>query len=135
MFEGKHADISEKVIGAFYTVYNTMGNGFREHVYENALCYELRKAGLQPEQQQAVNVYYDGIRVGEYIADIIVNKVIILELKAVSQITDEHIAQLLSYLKATPIEVGYLLNFGPKAQYKRKILDNDRKGSLVWTKP
>ena len=135
MFEGKHGDISEKVIGAFYKVYNTMGNGFREHVYENALCYELRKAGLQPEQQQAVNVYYDGIRVGEYIADIIVNKVIILELKAVSQITDEHIAQLLSYLKATPIEVGYLLNFGPKAQHKRKILDNDRKGSLVWTKP
>ena len=135
MFEGKHADISEKILASFYKVYNTMGHGFREHVYENALNHELKKHGLQTEQQKAVDVYYDGIVVGEYVADLLVNGVIILELKAVSQITDEHIAQLLSYLKATPIEVGYLLNFGPMAQYKRKVFDNNKKGSLAWTKP
>jgi GxxExxY protein len=134
-FEGKHAELTEKIIGTFFKVYNALGYGFAEKVYENALLIELRKAGLKVEQQKAVTVYYEGAIVGEYVADVIVSDVVMLELKAVRQLTDEHEAQLLNYLKATPIEVGLLLNFGPKAEYKRKVFDTDRKGSLNWHQP
>jgi GxxExxY protein len=133
MAEGKHADLTEKIIGAFYKVYNTLGYGFSEKVYENALAHELRKLGLQVEPQARIVVYYDGEVVGEYQADLVVNGVVIVELKAVRQLTEEHEAQLLNYLKATPIEVGLLLNFGPKAEIKRRVYDNERKGSLSWT--
>ena len=132
MFVGKHADLTEKIIGAFFTVYNSLGYGFSEKVYENALVLELRKLGLKVEQQKRITVYYDGQVVGEYLADIVVNGVVIIELKAVRQLLKEHEAQLLNYLKATMIEVGLLLNFGPKAEFKRKVYDNDRKGSLAW---
>ncbi len=134
MAEGKHADLTEKIIGAFYRVYNTLGYGFSEKAYENALAIELRKLGLKVEQQARIVVYYEGEVVGEYQADLVVNDVVIVELKAVRQLADEHEAQLLNYLKATPIEVGLLLNFGPKAEIKRKVYDNERKGSLAWTK-
>jgi GxxExxY protein len=133
MAEGKHADLTEKIIGAFYRVSNTLGYGFSEKVYENALAIELRKLGLKVEQQARIVVYYEGEVVGEYQADLVVNGVVIVELKAVRQLADEHEAQLLNYLKATPIEVGLLLNFGPKADIKRKVYDNERKGSLAWT--
>ena len=133
MAEGKHADMTEKIIGAFYKVYNTLGYGFSEKVYENALAIELRKLGLKVEQQARIVVYYEGEVVGEYQADLVVNDVVIVELKAARQLADEHEAQLLNYLKATPIEVGLLLNFGPKAEIKRKVYDNERKGSLAWT--
>jgi len=133
MAEGKHADLTEKIIGAFYRVYNTLGYGFSEKAYENALAIELRKLGLKVEQQARIVVYYEGEVVGEYQADLVVNDVVIVELKAVRQLADEHEAQLLNYLKATPIEVGLLLNFGPKAEIKRKVYDNERKGSLEWT--
>ena len=133
MAEGKHADLTEKIIGAFYKVYNTLGYGFSEKVYENALAYELRKLGLKVEQQARIVVYYESEVVGEYQADLVVNGVVIVELKAARQLADEHEAQLLNYLKATPIEVGLLLNFGPKAEIKRKVYDNERKGSLAWT--
>ena len=133
MAEGKHADLTEKIIGAFYKVYNTLGYGFSEKVYENALAHELRKLSLKVEPQARIVVYYDGEIVGEYQADLVVNGVVIVELKAVRQLADEHEAQLLNYLKATPIEVGLLLNFGPKAEIKRKVYDNERKGSLEWT--
>ncbi len=132
MFIGKHADLTEKIIGAFYKVYRTLGYGFSEKVYENALVLELRRLGFKVEQQKHIVVYYDDQVVGEYQADIIVNGVIIVELKAVRQLLQEHEAQLLNYLKATEIEVGLLLNFGPKAEFKRKVYDNDRKGSLAW---
>jgi len=132
VFVGKHADLTEKIIGAFFTVYNSLGYGFSEKVYENALVLELRKLGLKVEQQKRITVYYDGQVVGEYLADIVVNGVVIIELKAVRQLLKEHEAQLLNYLKATMIEVGLLLNFGPKAEFKRKVYDNDRKGSLAW---
>lgn len=134
-FEGKHAELTEKIIGAFFKVYNTWGYGFAEKVYENALTIELRKLEIKVEQQKSITVYYEGSVVGEYVADMIVADVVMLELKAVRQATDEHEAQLLNYLKATPIEVGLLLNFGPKAEYKRKVFDNERKGSLVWHQP
>lgn len=134
MSEGKHADVTKQIIGAFYAVYNCLGYGFLEKVYENALAIELKKGGLHVEQQKPIGVYYDGQPVGEYLADIVVNDQIILELKAVRQLSDEHEAQLLNYLKATALEVGLLLNFGPQAEVKRKTYDNFRKGLMNWIK-
>jgi GxxExxY protein len=135
MADGKHADITGKMIGAFFKVYNTLGYGFNEKVYENALAIELRKAGLKAVKQQEIVVYYDGENVGDYRTDIVVNDVVIVELKAARELAEEHEAQLLNYLKATTIEVGLLLNFGVKAEHKRKVYDNDRKGSLTWISP
>ena len=135
MFEGKHTDVTGKVIQAFFTVYNGLGYGFSEKVYENSLVLELTKLGLQVEPQKRIAVYYDGEVVGEYFADIVVEDVVIVELKAARQLLRDHEAQLLNYLKATTIEVGLLLNFGPKAEFKRKVYDNERKGSLAWTQP
>jgi GxxExxY protein len=132
MFVGKHSDLTEKIIGAFFDVYNELGYGFSESVYENALLLELGNNGLRVEQQVPIKVYYHGQAIGQYWADILVNDAVILELKAVRQIIEEHEAQLLNYLKATQYEVGLLLNFGPKAQHLRKIYDNSRKGSLNW---
>jgi GxxExxY protein len=135
MFEGKHSEVTEKVIGAFFKVYNTLGYGFAEKVYENSLVIELKKSGLQVEQQKSITVYYEENNVGEYFADILVNGVVILELKAVRHLLDEHEAQLLNYLKATTVEVGLLVNFGPKAEHRRKVYDNELKGALTWTNP
>lgn len=132
MFEGKHSELTEKIIGAYYRVYNTLGYGFSEKVYENALVLELNKLDLKVEQQKLIQVFYDRRIVGEYSADILVDSAVILELKAVKHLLEEHEAQLLNYLKATPFEVGLLLNFGPKAQYVRKIYDNSRKGEMTW---
>ena len=117
-----HEQISGKVITAFYNVYNQLGYGFLEKVYENALIIELKKQGLQAVAQEAINVYYDEVRVGEYFANIIVNGVLILELKSVDLLRDEHFKQLLNYLKATIKELGLLLNFGKKPEFRRLIL-------------
>jgi GxxExxY protein len=135
MADGKHADITGKVIGAFFKVYNTLGYGFNEKVYENALAIELRKAGLKVVKQQEIVVYYDGENVGDYRTDIVVDDVVIVELKAARELAEEHEAQLLNYLKATTLEVGLLLNFGVKAEHKRKVYDNERKGSMSWITP
>ena len=135
MFEGKHADLTDKILGAFFKVYNTLGYGFAEKVYENALAIELRKLGLKVEQQKGIIVYYNGQVVGDYVADIITGDAVLLELKAVRSLAEEHEAQLLNYLKATAIEVGLLLNFGPKPEYRRKVYDNERKGTLAWINP
>jgi GxxExxY protein len=130
--EAKHKDITELVIQAFYTVYNTLGYGFLEKVYQNALVIELRKLGLEVIPEACIKVYYNGQVVGEYFADLLVAGVVIVEIKAVRTLAPEHEAQLLNYLKATPYEVGLLLNFGPKPQIKRKVYDNERKGGLSW---
>ena len=122
-----HEEVTGKIIKTFYTVYNSLGNGFLEKVYENALLIEVRKEGLLAEQQKKIEVFYESQRVGEYFADIIVEDIVILELKAVDSVVPEHEAQLINYLKATNIEVGLLLNFGPKPQVLRRILTNDRK--------
>jgi GxxExxY protein len=132
--ESKHADLTHQIIGAFFKVYNTLGYGFSEKVYQNSLVLELAKLGLEVKSPLPIKVFYEGFEVGEYFADIVVNEVVILELKAVHQLLPEHEAQLLNYLKATTIEVGLLLNFGPKAETKRKTYDNERKGSLSWIK-
>ncbi len=119
--------LTSKVISAFYTVYNTLGYGFLEKVYENALKIELAKQGFKVEQQKPIKVYYDTFIVGEYFADLFVEDTLIIELKAAETICEEHEAQLLNYLKATKIEVGLLLNFGKKPEIRRKIFTNDKK--------
>jgi GxxExxY protein len=128
----KHGDITDKIISAFYTVYNTLGYGFLEKVYRNAMTIELRKQGLVVVPEAPIHVYYDGQVVGEYFADLLVADAVLVELKATRQLADQHEAQLLNYLKATPYEVGLLLNFGPKPEMRRKIYDNHRKGSMQW---
>jgi len=119
-----HSDITGKILEAFYKVYNTLGYGFLESVYEKAMLIELQKFGLFVERQKRIKVYYEGIQVGDYFADLIVNNCIIIELKAAENIHSEHEFQLLNYLKATEIEVGLLLNFGKRPEFKRKIFTN-----------
>lgn len=122
-----HGDLTDKIISAFYKVYNTLGYGFLEKVYENALIMELEKLGLAVLPQQNIKVYYEGREVGDYYADILVNNTVIIELKAAEGLRDEHKAQLINYLKATDKEIGLLLNFGHKPEFKRVIFTNDRK--------
>jgi GxxExxY protein len=122
----KHAEVTDKIIAAFYKVYNTLGYGFLEKVYENALAIELRKQGLKVTAQSPITVFYEEHVVGEYFADLFVANAVIVERKAAKDLADEHEAQLLNYLKATPHEVGLLLNFGPKPQFKRKAFENTR---------
>ena len=131
-FEGKHSDITGKILGAFFQVHKELGYGFSEKVYENSLVILLDEIGLEVKSQVHLQVYFHNQAVGEYIADLIVNDVILLELKAVEKIADIHTAQLLNYLKATKIEVGLVLNFGRTAEFRRKVYDNERKGSLSW---
>ena len=112
--------LTEEVIGAAFKVANTLGTGFLEKVYENAMVYELRKRDLQVEQQKAAKVYYDGVAVGDYYADLIVEDLVIVELKAARRIEDIHMAQCLNYLRATGLKLGLILNFGkPKLEIKR----------------
>ncbi|NHZ72784.1 MAG: GxxExxY protein [Aquificales bacterium] len=126
----KHQDLTKQIIAAFYIVYNRLGYGFLERVYENAMVIELQTMGLKVKQQTPIKVRYRGQIVGEYFADLIVEDKVIVELKAVLNLLPSHEAQLLNYLKATPYEVGLLLNFGPSPTKKRKIFDNNRKPNL-----
>jgi len=133
-FEGKYADLSNRIIKIFYQVHKELGFGFSEKIYQRALAIAMRESGFKVDEQVVIKVYYQGEVIGEFFADMVVNDVILLELKSTSTILDEHDAQLLNYLKATEFEVGYILNFGKSATFKRKVFDNDRKGSLRWTK-
>ena len=120
----KHSEITGAILKSFYTVYNTLGYGFLEKVYENALVLELRSAGFLVEQQRGISVLYRDTTVGEYFADLVVSDAVIVELKSVEMLSSAHEAQLVNYLKATKYEIGLLLNFGRTADYKRKIFDN-----------
>ena len=122
-----HSDLSSIILEAFYKVYNTLGFGFLEKVYENAMMIELSNLNLDCKQQHQIDVYYDSKRVGDYYADIIVEDSIIIELKAAKNIVDEHEAQLVNYLRATNIEVGLLMNFGQVPQHKRRVLTAEYK--------
>lgn len=123
----KHSKLTEEIIGAFFTVYNALGYGFLEKVYANALKLELKKRGLIVKQEFPIVVRYLEQVVGEYYADLVVNDLVIVEIKATKTLLQEHEAQLLNYLKATPYEDGLLLNFGPKPEQKRRSFDNKRK--------
>ena len=114
-----HADVTEQIINSFYKVYNTLGCGFLEKVYENALAFELRKNGLIVQTQKNIKVFYEGMEVGDYFADMFINNLVIIELKAAESVRQEHLAQLTNYCKATGIEVGLLLNFGKSPEVKR----------------
>ena len=122
-----YSDITSEVLNAFYDVYNELGYGFLEKVYKNALFNELTQRGIKCQKEYPISVYYKGICVGDYYADIMIEDKIILELKAVKTILPEHIAQLNNYLRATNAEVGLLLNFGLEPQKKRIVFTNDRK--------
>jgi GxxExxY protein len=119
-----HEELTNKIIKCFYNVFNTLGYGFLEKVYHNAMLLELRKYGLEAISQGEIIVFYDGTEVGHYYADIIVEDLVILEIKVAKTIIEAHEAQLLNYLRATDKEVGLVLNFGPKAEFKRKIFEN-----------
>lgn len=120
--ERRWNEITRTVIGCSYTVSNTLGPGFLEKVYENALAHELRSQGLAVEQQKGLTVYYRDIVVGEYLADLLIENCVVVELKAVRAFDDIHLAQCLNYLKATGIRVGLLINFGTqKVQIKRVV--------------
>src|SRR3990172_2588151 len=123
-------EIAEKIIGCAYTVSNTLGIGFVEKVYENALVFCTRKTGLLVEQQYPIKVTFEGVIVGEFFADLLVEKRVLVELKAVSMLNQEHTAQALNYLRATGMEVCLLINFGiPKIEIKRLL------PSVYWRTP
>lgn len=123
----KHSDITEQILASFYAVYSALGYGFLEKVYVNALKIELEMRGFKALKEFEIKVHYAGQMIGEYYADLIVAESVIVEVKAAKLLTQEHEAQLLNYLKATPYEVGLLLNFGPKPEQKRRSFDNNRK--------
>ncbi|MCX6338749.1 MAG: GxxExxY protein [Candidatus Aureabacteria bacterium] len=119
----KYADVTHGIINAAFEVQNTLGCGFLEKVYENALVYEMEMRHYKVEPQKSINVHYKGRLVGDYTADIIINDKVVLELKAVEQITKIHKAQLINYLKATGYQVGLILNFAkPRLEYVRLVL-------------
>ncbi len=123
----KYEALTEQIIKAFYKVYNTLGYGFLEKVYENALFTELISQDFKVEQQKRISVYYNQVQVGNYLADLVVNELVIVELKAQEVLAVENEYQLINYLKATDIEVGLLLNFGKQPAFKRKVFDNKLK--------
>jgi GxxExxY protein len=122
-----HQALTEQILDAFYEVYNELGYGFLEKVYQNALYFELKDRGFDAIPQRRCAVHYKTREVGEYFTDIIVNNLIILELKACETIRDEHEIQLQNYLKASNLEVGFVLNFGKEPEFSREIFTNDRK--------
>ena len=123
----KYKELTEKIISIFYRVYNQLGYGFLEKVYENAMMIDFKAEDISAVAQSPIKVFYGGEVVGEYFADILVEDKVIIEIKATRTLALDHEAQLLNYLKATNIVVGLLLNFGPKPQIKRKVFDNIRK--------
>jgi len=123
----KHAGVTEKIIGIFYDVYNELGYGFLECVYEESLVIALYEAGLTANRQIPLPVWFRGHKVGEFRADLLVENCVLLELKTARSLDTAHEAQLLHYLKSTEIEVGMLLNFGARPQFRRLLFDNERK--------
>jgi GxxExxY protein len=123
----KHRELTEKIIGAFYEVYNELGHGFLESVYEHDLAIALVQAGMNVERQVAVSVWFRGQQIGDFRADMLVDGKVLLELKAARTIDQAHEKQLLNYLRDTNIEVGLLLNFGVKPQFRRLVYENERK--------
>ena len=129
-----HAHTTGLLLQAFYQVYNVLGYGFLERVYSNSLAIAAGKLGLSIERQVPIRVHFEGQLVGEYYADLLADRAVLVELKAVRELAEEHEAQLLNCLKATRYEVGILLNFGPKPEFRRRVFENIRKGGHTWIK-
>jgi GxxExxY protein len=127
----KHSEMTEKVIGVFYEVYNELGFGFLESLYEEAMAVVLKAKGIEFQRQVRVPVWFRGQKIGFHDADLVVGGVVLVELKACKILDPSHEAQLLHYLRSTDIEIGLLLNFGPKPQVRRLAFDNSRKGISV----
>lgn len=125
-----HKKITDDILKVYYDIYNQLGYGFLEKVYQNAMFFELKSKGYKVEAQKPIKVYFKNQLVGEYNADLLVDDKIIIELKACEVLMNVHVAQLMNYLKATKIEVGLLLNFGEEPEFKRIIYTNDRKMNL-----
>jgi len=122
-----NSDLTDAILKTFYDVYNELGYGFLEKVYQNSMYLELSARGFKVEAQKQIKVLYKGIEVGEYYADLVVNDLVILELKAADAIVKEFEWQLLNYLRGTNMEVGLLLNFGRKPEFIRRVFENSRK--------
>ena len=125
-----HKTITDRILKVYYEVYNELGHGFLEKVYQNAMYFELKSLGYKVEAQKQIKVYFKRQLVGEYYSDLLVEDKVIVELKATELLMNVHVAQIMNYLKATPIEVGILLNFGEEPEFKRLIYTNDRKINL-----
>jgi len=125
-----HKPITDAILKVYYEVYNHLGYGFLEKVYQNAMYFELKSLGFKVEAQKKINVHFKEQLVGEYYSDLFVEDKVIVELKACELLMNVHVAQLMNYLKATPIEVGLLLNFGDEPEFKRMIYTNNRKINL-----
>lgn len=125
-----HKSITDIILKVYYEVYNELGYGFLEKVYQNAMYFELKSLGYKVEAQKQIKVYFKKQLVGEYYSDLLVEDKVIVELKATELLMNLHVAQIMNYLKATPIEVGMLLNFGQEPEFKRLIYTNERKINL-----
>lgn len=125
-----YKELTDRIISCFYKVYNKLGYGFLEKVYENSMLHELRIQGLHVAAQYPISVVYDNVQVGEYFADLIVENKVIIELKASCTLINDHVLQLQNYLRATNIEVGLLLNFGLKPEVRRKSFLNNEKAKV-----
>ena len=124
-----HRELTEQIIGCFYDVYNELGFGFLEDVYHKAMLVALQAAGLRAEKEVKLRVYFRGVEIAYFEADVFVENTVILELKAADELAPEHEAQLLNYLRASDIELGLLMNFGPKPAVRRRAFSNERKRS------
>lgn len=125
-----HNEISKPILRIFYDVYNELGYGFLEKVYQNAMYFELKSQGYKVEAQKQIKVFFKNQLVGEFYADLLIEDTIIVELKACEYLISSHVAQLMNYLKSTQIEVGLLLNFGETPEFKRLVYTNNRKSNL-----
>lgn len=125
-----HKTLTDSILKVYFDVYNELGYGFLEKVYQNSMYLELKSRGFYVEAQKQIKVNYKGVEVGEYYADLIINEKVILELKAAECVVEDFEYQLINYLKATNMEVGLLLNFGKKPEFRRKVFENNRKSFI-----
>lgn len=125
-----HKSITDAILKVFYDVYNELGYGFLEKVYQNAMYFELKSLGYKVEAQKQIKVYFKKQLVGEYYSDLLVEDKVIVELKATELLMNVHVAQIMNYLKATLIEIGLLINFGEEPEFKRLYYSNDRKSNI-----
>src|SRR5262245_11382676 len=129
----KHSKLTDVIIGVFYDVYNELGFGFLESVYQKVMNTALKEKGLRVESEVATSVFFRGQKVGDVRADLLVNQIVLLELKTVERIVHAHEAHVLNYLRSTALELALILNFGPQPQVRRLLLDNSRKRARSWT--